>query len=72
MPPKYLQTNQVAFDEEDEDSDQDDDDDDDDQLESTTPAVRSERPYSFVCNREEKQSIMFRNAQMVNFSEIGF
>lgn len=62
---KYLQTKQVAFDDQDdEDSDQDEDDD---QLESTTPAVRSERPFNYVCNREEKQSLLFRNAQMVNF-----
>lgn len=60
---KYLQTIKVAYDEE-EDSDQYDEDED--ELETTTPAVRSERPFNYVSNREEKQSLMFRNAQMVN------
>lgn len=67
--PKYLQAHKVAFvgGGGEEDSDQDDyDDEDDEELESTTPAVRSERPFNYVSNREEKQSLMFRNAQMVN------
>ena len=52
-------------DNEDVDDDDEDSDQDDDHLEAETPAVQSQRPFNYVCNREEKQSLLFRNAQMV-------
>lgn len=61
-PNRYLQTDKVA----DDDDDDDEYDSDDEQLEGTAPAVRSERPFDYVCNREAKQGLLFRNAQMVN------
>lgn len=61
-PNRYLQTDKVA----DDDDDDEYDSDDDEQLDGTAPAVRSERPFDYVCNREAKQGLLFRNAQMVN------